>query len=112
MKPDILRKLQNTVVLKPVESYVKTVRVQLLQSKERRSSLGTFEVAHDFWVAEITDDCILGLDFLIKHDCQVNIKDSVLQLQGEEIPLQKPYEVWPPTYYRVVSRQCPPTQSS
>ncbi len=91
-----------------MESYLKTVTGATAPIKGKAQlhiALGTFEVTHDFWVAEITDDCILGLDFMMKHDCQVNIKDSVLRFNEEEIPLQRPGEFWPPTCYRVVSGQ-------
>ena len=42
------------------------------------------------WVANITDECILGLNFLEKYDCQVCLKESILVVGEEEIPLMKP----------------------
>ena len=45
---------------------------------------------HEMWVANITDECILGLDFLNKYDCQVCLKESILVVDEEEIPLTTP----------------------
>ena len=42
----------------------------------------------ELWVADIHDDCILGLDFLQSHKCLVNLKDGALTTGGEEIPLK------------------------
>ena len=41
------------------------------------------------WVADIQDECILGLDFLELHRCMVDLRDNVLYIGGEAIPLQK-----------------------
>ena len=41
------------------------------------------------WVAEIQDECILGLDFLELHGCMVDLGDNVLHIGGEAISLQK-----------------------
>ncbi len=58
---------------------------------------------HELWVADITDDFILGLDFMVNHDCLVDLKDGILCIKEEEIPLQGPGEIWPPTCDRVVA---------
>ena len=41
------------------------------------------------WIADIQDECILGLDFLELHGCMVDLADNVLHINGEEVPLQK-----------------------
>lgn len=41
------------------------------------------------WVAEIADECILGLDFLQQHNCQVDLKKGILHIGNEEVPLQQ-----------------------
>ncbi len=45
---------------------------------------------HDTWVADIADECLLGMDFLVPQACQVDLKDGVLYIGDEEIPLAKP----------------------
>ena len=44
---------------------------------------------HPTWVADIQDECILGLDFLELHGCMVDFGDNVLHISSKEIPLQK-----------------------
>ena len=41
------------------------------------------------WVADIQDPCILGTDFLEPHGCVVNLKDSILSIGDEEVPLRR-----------------------
>ena len=53
-------------------------------------SMGGLTIPHKMWVAEITDECILCLDFLGKHGCQVHPKQNVLTIGSEEVPLSKP----------------------
>ena len=50
--------------------------------------IGTQEAVHPMWVADIQDECILGLDFLELHGCTVDLGDNVLHISGEAIPLQ------------------------
>ena len=57
---------------------------------ELRMGVGGLVLPHEMWVAEITDECTLGLDFLEKHGCQVNLRENVLVVGEEEVPLNKP----------------------
>ena len=41
------------------------------------------------WIADIHDQCILGLDFLAPQECLVNLKENSLWIGGEEVPLQR-----------------------
>ena len=41
------------------------------------------------WVADIQDPCILGTDFLEPLGCVVNLKDSILSIGDEEVPLRR-----------------------
>ena len=51
--------------------------------------IGSTEVMQQIWVADIHDQCILGLDFLASRGCLVNLKDNSLRIGGEEVPLQR-----------------------
>ena len=51
--------------------------------------IGSRELLETLWVAGIHDQCILGLDFLQSHNCQVNLKDGVLVVDGEDTPLRR-----------------------
>ena len=52
--------------------------------------IGSYVVTQELWVADIQDDCILGLDYLRTNGCQVDLCEQVLVIGEEEIPLQKP----------------------
>ena len=106
IRPDILERLRNTLSVEPVESSLRTVTGATAPIQGRGKlpiSMGSYDVLHDFWIAEITDECILGLDFMVKHDCRVDLRDGVLHIKEEEIPLLRPGELWPPTCCCVVS---------
>jgi hypothetical protein len=39
-------------------------------------TIGTLQIQHEMWIADITDDCILETDFLEPHGCLVDFKDG------------------------------------
>jgi predicted aspartyl protease len=39
-------------------------------------------------VADILDDCIIGLDFLKNHQCSIDVKNGVLNCGNEQIPME------------------------
>lgn len=47
--------------------------------------VGGSSYSHNVIVAEIVDDCILGLDFMKKHNCKINVADGVFKCGEEEI---------------------------
>jgi len=67
--------------------------------------IGSLTVPRELWVADIHDECLLGLDFLQTHNCQVNIKDGSLIIGEEEIPLKKSPATVEPTCYKVVLKE-------
>jgi len=38
-----------------------------------RMELGGLEVNVVVWVAEVCDHCLMGLSFLVEHDCQLDL---------------------------------------
>ena len=44
--------------------------------------LGGLRTQHSMWVADIADQCILGLDFLEANGCQVDLAENVLHIGG------------------------------
>ena len=80
-------------VIQSVESCLKTVtgeRAPIRGKIDLEIGIGNQTFIHETWIADITDECLLGLDFLMLHGCQVDVKDGVLCLGREEIPLSKP----------------------
>ena len=51
--------------------------------------VGSTTVTKPLWVADIQDPCILDTDFLEPLGCVVNLKDNILEIGDEEVPLQR-----------------------
>ena len=43
---------------------------------------------HEFWVADLGPDCILGLDFLRQHDCVIYARRRQVVIEGglDDVP--------------------------
>ena len=52
-----------------------------------RCHIGDHQFLHNFWVADIHENCILGLDFLNEHNCFLDLKDKVVKLGNISVPL-------------------------
>ena len=63
--------------------------------------IGGLQTPHDMIVADIKDECILGTDFLKPHQCVVDLKNSVLPIGSEQVPLLKPSRTTTPTCCKV-----------
>ena len=68
VRPDVLRRVAKDVVLDvhTVDSCLKTVTGETTAVRSRgrvNLHVGNFQTVHDVWVAEIKNECILGLDF-------------------------------------------------
>ena len=91
IRPDVLSKQKQTLI-QPVSQSIRTVtgeKVPIQGKGDLCVKIGSQEGVHPMWVADIQDECILGLDFLELHGCMVDFGDNVLHISGEEIPLQK-----------------------
>ena len=83
VKADILTE-KDKLCVQPVSSCLHTVtdeRAQIHGKGELQLRIGSLTMKHPMWVADIQDKCILGLDFLERHDCLVNLKDSSLKIR-------------------------------
>ena len=40
------------------------------------------------WVADIVDQCIVGLNFLLQHNFQVDVGNALLKVGPEEVPMR------------------------
>ena len=91
IRPDVLSKQRQTFI-QPVSQFICNVtgeKVTIQGKGDLRIKMGSQEAVHPVWVADIQDECILGLDFLELHGCMVDFGDNVLHISGKEIPLQK-----------------------
>lgn len=78
--------------LQPVTPCFRTVTGQKAPIKGRCNltvRVGSTTVTKPLWVADIQDPCILGTDFLEPLGCVVNLKDNILAIGDEEVPLQR-----------------------
>ena len=77
----------------PVEGQLRTVTGETAPIQGRCSvplTLGSYQTTHETLVADIVDECILGLDYLQQHSCQVDLGEGILHVAGEEVPLHRP----------------------
>ena len=91
IRPDVLSEQEQTHI-QPVSQSIRTVTGEKapIQGKgDLHVKIGSQEAVHPMWIADIQDECILGLDYLELHGCMVDLADSVLHINGEEVPLQK-----------------------
>ena len=90
VRPDVLSRPGKRVTIQPAERQLRTVTGEIAPVCgicTEDITIGNFCASHHLWVADITDECILGLDFLRKHEGLLNLKDDVLQLGTQEVPL-------------------------
>ena len=91
VRPDLLGGV-NEDLFQPVHSYIRTVTGEQapIRGKGRLElGIGPLVIPQELWVADIQDQCILGLDFLYPNGCQVNLRDHVLSIGEHQIPLRR-----------------------
>ena len=81
-------------------------RAPIRGREELQLTIGTLQVSHEMWVADITDDCILGTDFQKPYGCQVNFKDSKLTIGSEKVPFVESYSQPKLSCCRVLLKEC------
>lgn len=52
---------------------------------ELELKLGTKTIVHEFLVADISQNGIIGLDFMTKHVIDISLKGNYLDIQGEKV---------------------------
>ncbi|XP_073942531.1 uncharacterized protein [Choristoneura fumiferana] len=50
--------------------------------------IGEKKYWHKVIIADIVDDCIIGLDFMRKYDCKIDLKGGVLKFGAYEVPME------------------------
>ena len=85
--PDVLQGVSRDVI-RPVNSCLRTVtgeRAPIHGKGQLQLRIGSRVIPQELWVADIYDECILGLDFLQVNGCQVNLRDQALVIGDEEV---------------------------
>ena len=94
LRPDVLKRASKDadVDVHPVNSLLRTVTGETTPVRSRGKlaiQIGNFKVVHDVWIADIENECILGLDFLISNDCVVDVLESCLRIGPDEVRLKR-----------------------
>ena len=85
-------RVEETLKIVPVNTCLRTVSGETIPVQGRGEitiKIGDHKTVHDIWIAEITDPCILGLDFLVANDCQIDMASDYIKVGREEILLNK-----------------------
>lgn len=90
VRPDIIKEAKVEGKIIPIDTSLRTVTGEsapVVGRANLRFRLGDWVTYQEVWLADVTDPCILGLDFLMAHDCHVDIAGGALQIGQQEIPL-------------------------
>ena len=82
VRPDLLSGI-NPDLIQPVHSCIRTVTGELapIHGKgQLELGIGPLVIPQELWIADIQDQCILGLDFLQSNGCQANLCDQLLTI--------------------------------
>ena len=63
------------------------------------------KITQDTLVADIKDECSLGLDFMLANNCAVEVANGTLRIGEEEVPLYRPVAHVLTSCRRVVAMQ-------
>jgi hypothetical protein len=107
LRPDVLGRVSKDVDIdvQPVDSLLRTVTGETTPVQRRGKlafQVGNLKVVHDVWIADIENECILGLDFLISNDCVVDVQESCLRIGPEEIRFKRMTATKKPVCRRVM----------
>ena len=102
VRPDLVQK--GSIDWNPKAEWMSTVtgeRAPIHGRGRLMLEIGGLQIQHDVVVADIKDECILGTDFLTPNRCIVDLKNSVLIINNEQIPLLRSKEMTIPTCSKV-----------
>lgn len=107
VRPDVLGRVSKDVDIgvQPVDRLLRTVTGETTPVRGRGKltfQVGNLKVVHEVWVADIENECILGLDFLTSNDCVVDVRESCLHIGPEEIRFKKMTATKKPACCRVM----------
>lgn len=53
-------------------------------------TVGGLKIQHLVWIANVQDSCILGLDFLREHGCQLDLSKATLSFCNGQVVRMRP----------------------
>ncbi|KAJ8351940.1 hypothetical protein SKAU_G00234160 [Synaphobranchus kaupii] len=78
--------------------------------KEVKVTVSGQEVSHEFWLADIADSCIIGLDLLKRWGACVDVSRASITLGMETVALQSGPMSTPPSHHSPASKQATPAR--
>ncbi|GBO18284.1 Retrovirus-related Pol polyprotein from transposon 297 [Araneus ventricosus] len=90
LRTDLAQKLKEQLIYTAPNISLKTAtgeKTEIRGKLDASIECGSRKFHHRIYVADITDPCILGLDFLQKFNFTVNLEKNEIRTGGEEIPL-------------------------
>ncbi|GBN47877.1 hypothetical protein AVEN_60774-1 [Araneus ventricosus] len=90
IRTDLAQKLNEKFIYTAPNISLKTAtgeKAEIHGKLDAAIECGFRKFQHRIYVADITDPCILGLDFLQKFNFTVDLEKNEIQTGGEEIPL-------------------------
>lgn len=76
----------------PTANKIRTVTgglSEMLGKQHLRAKAGGTETEQEFWLADILDSCIVGLDLLDHWGAAVDVTRNVIHIGTETLPLQR-----------------------
>ncbi|GBM94248.1 hypothetical protein AVEN_82402-1 [Araneus ventricosus] len=90
LRTDLAQKLKEQLINTAPNISLKTAtgeKTEIRGKLDASIECGSRKFHHRIYVADITDPCILGLDFLQKFNVTVDLEKNEIRTGGEEIPL-------------------------
>ncbi|GBM32909.1 Retrovirus-related Pol polyprotein from transposon 412 [Araneus ventricosus] len=90
LRTDLAQKLKDNFIYTATNIYLKAAtgeKAEIHGKLDAAIECGSRKFQHRIYVVDITDPCILGLDFLQKFNFTVDLEKNELRTGGEEIPL-------------------------
>ncbi|GBM48424.1 Retrovirus-related Pol polyprotein from transposon 412 [Araneus ventricosus] len=90
LRTDLAQKLKEQLIYTAPNISLKTAtgeKTEIRGKLDASIECGSRKFHHRIYVADITDPCILGLDFLQKFNFTVDLEKNEIRTGGEEIPL-------------------------
>ena len=106
VRPDVIE--ASSAKIMPTKTVLGTVTGETAPVQGRgllRVTLGNCETTHDVWVANIVEEGIIGLDYLVANNCQVDLGGKLLYLGNDEVPLFSESQPQSNSLSRVVVRR-------
>ncbi|GBO17450.1 Transposon Ty3-I Gag-Pol polyprotein [Araneus ventricosus] len=90
LRTDLAQKLKEQLIYTRPNISLKTAtgeKTEIRGKLDASIECGSRKFRHRIYVADVTDPCILGLDFLKKFNFTVDLEKNEIRTGGEEIPL-------------------------